>query len=76
MAEKKPVKSDRLIGAGEAAKIAGVTTRTIQRWLQAGLIQGEPVVFGGRTYTRVSVLSLEKHLASVKSKKADQPKKG
>lgn len=62
MVKKQTAQADRLIGVTEAAELAGVNRKTIDRWLKAGHIGGEPIQFGGRTYMRVSVLSLETYL--------------
>lgn len=62
MSKKSTARADTLIGVTEAAEIAGVNRRTIQRWLKAGVITGEPLSFGGRVYMRVSRLSLEAYL--------------
>jgi hypothetical protein len=62
---------DELLSTKDASKIAGVNARTIRRWFEAGLIDGETIPFGTRTLLRFSRMSLVAHLAS-RNKKADQ----
>lgn len=62
MTKKQTVEADVYIGVTEAAEIAGVDRRTINRWLKSGAIVGQPLVFGSRTFMRVSALSLRDYL--------------
>jgi predicted site-specific integrase-resolvase len=49
----------RIVRLGEAARLAGVCTRTIRRWVARGLLSPAETTAGGeRRYDRDSVLAL------------------
>ena len=73
MTKQKTIIRDELITVAEAAAVAGVDRRTIQLWFKAGLISGETVAFGSRSFMRVSRLSLEAHL---REKSVESPDRG
>jgi hypothetical protein len=64
--KKIEVIEDELLSTETAAEIADVDARTIRRWFDAALIGGESVPMGSRRLLRVSRLSLEKYLSSLK----------
>lgn len=63
IAEKRLPDEDLMVTT-QAAKIAGVDTKTITRWYDASLITGKMLVYGNRYLYLVDRASLEAYLAS------------
>jgi DNA-binding transcriptional MerR regulator len=62
MSKKQTVKADEDLSLVDAAEIAGVSVRTVQRWVKAGLLESKARSFGSVTYSTVSRLKLEAYL--------------